>query len=117
MKLLLQQYAAYNIWANQRIFDCINNLADDFFTPNSLDYAVGSNQQARVDLMLASSDPFSVDAGDVLQNLFQTKSGDPLTSGYNLVSADITSILASHAGEELRLQLRSYSKHCDLTCN
>ena len=29
MKLLLQQYAAYNIWANQRIFDCINNLADD----------------------------------------------------------------------------------------
>ena len=29
MKLLLQQYATYNIWANQRIFDCINNLADD----------------------------------------------------------------------------------------
>ena len=29
MKPLLQQYAAYNIWANQRIFDCINNLADD----------------------------------------------------------------------------------------
>ena len=29
MKQILQQYTAYNIWANQRIFDCINNLSDD----------------------------------------------------------------------------------------
>ena len=29
MKQLLQQYAAYNIWANQKLFDCINNLSDD----------------------------------------------------------------------------------------
>ena len=29
MKQILQQYAAYNIWASQRIFDCINNLSDD----------------------------------------------------------------------------------------
>lgn len=29
MKEILQQYAAYNIWANHRIFDCINNLSDD----------------------------------------------------------------------------------------
>lgn len=29
MKKLLAQYAAYNVWANQRITDCINNLADD----------------------------------------------------------------------------------------
>lgn len=29
MKQILQQYAAYNIWANQRILDCINNLSDD----------------------------------------------------------------------------------------
>ncbi|MEO6404358.1 MAG: DinB family protein [Ferruginibacter sp.] len=29
MKKLLGQYAAYNLWANQRITDCINNLADD----------------------------------------------------------------------------------------
>lgn len=28
MKQLLQQYAAYNVWANQRIFDAINNLSD-----------------------------------------------------------------------------------------
>ena len=29
MKKLLAQYAAYNVWANQRITDCINNLPDD----------------------------------------------------------------------------------------
>lgn len=29
MKQLLQQYAAYNTWANQKLFDCINNLSDD----------------------------------------------------------------------------------------
>ena len=29
MKQLLQQYATYNIWANQKLFDCINNLSDD----------------------------------------------------------------------------------------
>jgi len=29
MKKLLLQYAAYNVWANQRIVDCISNLSDD----------------------------------------------------------------------------------------
>ena len=29
MKEILQQYAAYNCWANQRIFDCIKALPDD----------------------------------------------------------------------------------------
>lgn len=29
MKKLLVQYAAYNVWANQRIVDCITNLTDD----------------------------------------------------------------------------------------
>ncbi|HMI79169.1 MAG TPA: DinB family protein [Ferruginibacter sp.] len=29
MKQLLQQCAAYTIWANQKIFDCIINLSDD----------------------------------------------------------------------------------------
>ncbi len=82
----------------------INNLTSDFFTPDSLDYTIDPNQQARVDLMLAGSDPFSVDPGDVLQNLFQTNIGDPLTSGYNLVSANITSVLASHIGKKLRLR-------------
>lgn len=29
MKELLQQYAAYNAWANQKIIDCISNLPDE----------------------------------------------------------------------------------------
>ncbi len=29
MKQLLLQYAAYNCWASNKLFDCINNLSDD----------------------------------------------------------------------------------------
>lgn len=29
MKKLLLQYAAYNIWANQKLVDCIDNLTDE----------------------------------------------------------------------------------------
>lgn len=29
MKKVYLQYAAYNIWANQRMIDCINNLSDE----------------------------------------------------------------------------------------
>lgn len=29
MKKMLVQYAAYNLWANQRLVDAINNLSDD----------------------------------------------------------------------------------------
>jgi len=29
MKPILLQYAAYNIWANRKIIECINNLSDD----------------------------------------------------------------------------------------
>ncbi len=29
MKKLLLQYAAYNVWANQKLIDCIENLSDE----------------------------------------------------------------------------------------
>src|SRR4051812_25852897 len=29
MKKIILQYAAYNVWANQRIADCITNLSDE----------------------------------------------------------------------------------------
>ena len=29
MKKLLLQYAAYNVWANQKLIDCIDNLTDE----------------------------------------------------------------------------------------
>lgn len=82
----------------------INNQAADFVAPATLDYSAGDNQQARVDLLLASSDPFSVAGSDVLLNLYQTQPSDPLTSGYTLVNTDITSVLMAHAGETLRLR-------------
>ncbi|MEI9934101.1 MAG: hypothetical protein WDM71_04470 [Ferruginibacter sp.] len=29
MKQLLQQYASYHIWANERLLECINGLSDE----------------------------------------------------------------------------------------
>jgi hypothetical protein len=85
----------------------VGNRATDFFTPASatLDFGVPAfNQQARVDILRATADPFSVNPADVLQTLFQTSPGDPLVSGYTTHSADIGSLLAAHANESLRLR-------------
>src|SRR5262245_29358595 len=56
----------------------LNNAGGQYATPANLDWAAtnqnGSlilNQQARVDITTTAADPFSVAAGDVLQNLFQ----------------------------------------------
>lgn len=82
----------------------INNQAGLFFTPNSLDYLVNPNQQARVDIITTTADPFSVAGGDVLLNLFQTQVGDPAVSGYLIDSADLTAFLSPLAGQTLRLR-------------
>lgn len=89
----------------------LNNGADDYHTPDNLDWAMTNrqgrlnlNQQARVDILTAASDPFSVAAGDVLLNLYQTAPGDPLVSGYNAFTMDISSLLLAHSGETLRLR-------------
>jgi len=82
--------------------------AGDFSVPaalTSLDFATPAlNQQARVDVMTTAADPFSVAPADVLQNLFQTLPGDPLTSGYSVHSVDVTALFVAHAGETLRLR-------------
>lgn len=75
-----------------------------FASPDSLDFNVVPNQQARVDLMLASADPFSVASGDILTNVFQTQPGDPQISGYTLQSADLSTLLSSLGGQTLRLR-------------
>lgn len=80
------------------------NSATAYVSPDSLDYTVGSNQQARVDIIKTTADPFSVLPADVLQNVFQTLPGDPFTSGYSLESADLTALLLAHPGETLRLR-------------
>jgi hypothetical protein len=82
----------------------ISNQAGDFFTPDSLDYTVSPNQQARVDIITTTADPFSVAAGDVLLNIFQTMAGDPLVSGYTVDSTDLTAFLIANAGATLRLR-------------
>ena len=79
--------------------------APDFFVADHLDFATPElNQQARVDIMTTSANPFSVAAGDVLQNLYQTQPGDPLVSGYNTFQTDVSALLEAHAGETLRLR-------------
>jgi glucose/arabinose dehydrogenase len=76
-----------------------------FATPASLDFSTPTlNQQARVDILNSTADPFSVAAPDVFANLYQTKAGDPLVSGYNTITTDITALLAAHVGETLRLR-------------
>lgn len=86
----------------------LNNAADNYYNPGHLDWATtgtpGStnlNQQARVDILSTAVDPFST---TVLQNLFQTNTGDPLVSGYTPFLIDITTLLQAHQGETLRLR-------------
>jgi hypothetical protein len=82
----------------------IGNRAGDFSSPNTLDFGTSPNQQARVDIITTTANPFSVAAGDVLANVFQTQPGDPLVSGYTLQNTDLTALLAAHQGETLRLR-------------
>jgi len=83
----------------------VRNSAAAFSTPASLDWATPTlNQQARVDIMTNSSDPFSVSAGDVLQNVYQTIVGSDLITGYNEFTIDLTALLAAHTGETLRIR-------------
>lgn len=83
----------------------INNAATAFSTPASLDFSTPAlSQQARVDFITTSADPFSTAAADTLQNLFQTAVGSPLLTGYNTISLDITTLLAARAGQTIRLR-------------
>src|SRR5437667_9709469 len=83
----------------------IGNRASLFATPASLDFSTPTlNQQARVDILKNTADPFSVAGTDVLLNLYQTGVGDPLISGYNTITTDISALLAAHVGETLRLR-------------
>ena len=88
-----------------------NNHATAYSNPATLDWAsfntagaLNLNQQARVDIITTTANPFSVGAADVLQNLFRTTAATPLVSGYNASLVDITALLQAHAGETLRLR-------------
>ena len=103
--VLYQDFAAAPGGAALSFALFIGNRADQFATPASLDFSTPTlNQQARVDILKNTADPFSVAATDVLLNLYQTKVGDLLVSGYNTIATDISALLAAHAGETLRLR-------------
>jgi hypothetical protein len=83
----------------------IGNRDAGFFAPPSLDFSLAAfNQQARVDVLRAGADPFSVLPADVLLTAYQTLSGDPLVSGYTTHLVDVTTLLAAQAGQTLRLR-------------
>ncbi len=96
------------------VFDLfIGNRSDRFARPanQSLAFDLTSqtglqtlNQQARVDILLAAADPFSVAAADILLTLYLTQEGDALVSGYTTITADIGALLTAHAGQTLRLR-------------
>jgi hypothetical protein len=85
----------------------INNDHDapDFFAPSNLDFSTPAlNQQARVDIVKVSGDPFTLAAADILQSLFRTLPGDAAISGYTNFSIDLTALLQANQGQTLRLR-------------
>jgi Bacterial Ig-like domain len=83
----------------------IGNRAAQFATPGNLDFTGNfPNQQARVDILTTTADPFSVATGNILLKVFQTAVGDPLISGYTTQTSDLTAFLAAHEGQTLRLR-------------
>jgi hypothetical protein len=85
-------------------FEPLARVEGAFFTPNTLDDNVNPNQQARVDIITTTANPFSVAPADVLLNVFQTQVGDPLISGYTMQTTDLSAFLAGHQGQTLRLR-------------
>ena len=84
----------------------INNHANAFFSPNTLDFSTPTlNQQIRIDIMTTTADPFSVAVADVLMNIYQSQPGNPLVSGYTTIMADLTALLAARPGQTLRLRI------------
>jgi hypothetical protein len=76
------------------------NLADRFFTPNTLNFTREPNQQYRVDLLKPSANPFSVKSNAILRTLFRTKVGDP----NKLAPQRRTYNISQYAGETVRLR-------------
>lgn len=76
-------------------------------TPNSLDYTVSPNQQARVDILSAGADVFNTGAGDLAN--YYNKGADAVTNQgignshpYTHYTFDITSVVGSGGHYQLR---------------
>jgi hypothetical protein len=103
--VLYQDFVVPTVGATLSFELFIGNRASVFVSPATLDFSVNfANQQARVDIVSPSADPFSVAAADVLLNLYQTIPGNALISGYTMHTTDLTPLFAAHVGETLRLR-------------
>jgi hypothetical protein len=78
----------------------VNNQGSAFVTPASLDYTAAPNQQFRIDVMTTASALTDMGAG-ILAGVYRTNTGDPLISGYNVISFD----MSAFAGQTVRLRI------------
>ena len=86
-------------------FDLFLGNRDGAFTPGlALTHVGGTNQQARVDILTASSSATSIAPGDVLLNVYQTGAADPLISGYTTETSTLTALLQANEGNTLRVR-------------
>src|SRR5262249_16006968 len=84
----------------------LKNGANDFLRPDTLDFGTPAlNQEAGVDILLASAGPFSLLPADLLMNVFKTNPGDTFSSSYVHHEIDITSLLNAHVGSTLRVRI------------
>jgi hypothetical protein len=97
---IISQNVAIPANFSAKFFAKVYQTTSAFVTPASLDYTVAPNQQARIDIMTTGSPLTDMGAG-ILLNVYQTKVGDPGTTGYNNVSADLT----PYAGQTVRIRI------------
>jgi len=103
-QVLYQDFVASGSFVLLQFDLLLQSLYADLFSPDTLDFSTVINQQARVDIISSTADVFSVDAADVLQSIYRTQPGDVLSAGYVAISVDISGLMASHAGQTLRLR-------------
>jgi len=80
----------------------VENRAGDYAVGPDLDYNSGSNQQVRVDIVDPAASLLTTTAGPggVLENVFQTNPGDPLSIPYTTITAN----LSAYHGQTVRLR-------------
>ena len=80
------------------------NSFGEFISGQGLECDGDNNQTARIDIMKPGSGAF--DTGEeVLENLYQTEPGDPLTLGYTTLNFDLT----EYAGSTIGLRIATAS--------
>jgi hypothetical protein len=87
-------------------FDWFVGNRDGIFVvnPAGLDHTAVPNQHDRVDILTGAAAPFSTAPSDVLLNALISNPSDPLVSGYNRLSIDVTALLNANAGSTLQLR-------------